>query len=97
MFEISRSWVRSPKDVPRNAQAPNSGGNAIRWILNNTSITGRVSPSYVLNFPDDSELSRVLPMHYPLTHELLSYYDLDPNTEVLYAIELLSQIKKEKK
>lgn len=80
-----------------SSQAPNSGGNAIKWKLNNTGITGRVSQSYVLNFPDDSELSRVLPVHYPLKYEWLLSHDFDPNAEVLYAVELLSKLVKQKK
>ena len=76
-----------------SGQAPNSGGNAIRWKLDNTGIIGRVSQSYVLNFPDDSELSRVLPVQYPLKYEWLASHDFDPNAEVLYALELLSKLK----
>jgi hypothetical protein len=79
-----------------SSQAPNSGGNAAKWTLNNTGITGRVSQSYVLNFPDDSELSRILTVHYPLTYEILTSYDFDPNAEVLYALDLLPRIAKQK-
>jgi hypothetical protein len=80
-----------------SGQAPNSGGNAIKWSLNNTGITGRVSQSYVLNFPDGSELSRALAVHYPLTREILTSYDFDPNAELLYALDLLTRIAKQKK
>ncbi|UCC81191.1 MAG: hypothetical protein JSW64_07500 [Candidatus Zixiibacteriota bacterium] len=76
-----------------SSQAPNSGGNAIRWKLNNTGVIGRVSQSYALNFLDDSEQSRVLPVHYPLKYEWLASHDFDPNAEVLYALELLSKLK----
>jgi hypothetical protein len=41
-------------------------------------------------FPDDSELARVLPVHYPLTYEKLASYDFDPNAEYLYALALLA-------
>ncbi|UCG62257.1 MAG: hypothetical protein JSV52_02930 [Candidatus Zixiibacteriota bacterium] len=79
-----------------SAQAPNSGGNAVRWTLDNSGITGRVAQSYVLNFPDDSELARVLPVHYPLTQGLLASYGFDPNAEVLYALDLLPKLANRK-
>jgi hypothetical protein len=80
-----------------SSQAPNSGANAARWKLRNSGIEGRVAQSYVLNFPENSELSRVLPVHYPLTDDVLSHYSYDPNVEVLYAIDLLADIAKQKK
>ena len=80
-----------------SGQAPNSGGNAIKWTLDNTGITGRVSQSYVVNFPNDPALSRVLPVHYPLTYRWLAAHDFDPDAEVLYALELLSKPEKLKK
>lgn len=73
-----------------SGQAPNSGGNALGWTLDNTGIEGRVSQSYVINLPDDS--SRFLPVHYPLTAELCARYSYDPNTEVLYAVDLAPDI-----
>jgi len=75
-----------------SGQAPNSGGNAIGWSLNNTGITGRVSQSYIYNFPGDSKLARVLPVDYPVTYELLTAYNFDPNIEVLYALDLLPKL-----
>ena len=45
-----------------------------------------------LEFPDDSELARVLPVHYPLTYEKLAFYDFDPNATLLYALELLPEL-----
>ncbi len=80
-----------------SGQAPNSGGNAVKWRLDNTGLTGRVSQSYALNFPDESELSRVLPVHYPLTYELLARYNFDPHAEVLYALDLLPEFGEDKR
>lgn len=74
-------------------QAPNSGGNSIGWTLDNTGITGRVSQSYAINFPADSDRARVLPVDYPVTFERLAAYDFDPNIEVLYALELLPEME----
>jgi CubicO group peptidase (beta-lactamase class C family) len=42
-------------------------------------------------FPNDSELARVLPVHYPLTYDKLASHDFDFNAEFLYALELLSE------
>jgi len=80
-----------------SSQTPNSAASAINWSLSNTGINGRVSQAYALNFPHDSELSRVLQVHYPLTPELLRFYDFDPNAEVLYAIDLLPEIAERKR
>ena len=73
-----------------SAQASNCFGNALNWRLNHTGIQGIVSFSYYVEFPDDPEMGRVLPVHYPLTYEKLASYGFDPNAEYLYALELLS-------
>ena len=77
-----------------SGQAPNSGANATRWSLENTGTIGRVAQSYTFNFPEDSELARVLPVDCPVTYELLAGYDFDPNVEVLYALDILPGLSK---
>ena len=72
------------------AQASNCFGEILRWELEHTKIGGVVSGSYFNQFPNDPELGRVLPVHYPLTYETLASYDFDPNAEYLYALEYLS-------
>jgi hypothetical protein len=42
-------------------------------------------------------LSRVLPVHYPLKYEWLASHGFDPNAEVIYALELLPKLAKQKK
>jgi hypothetical protein len=74
-----------------SGQAANSFGNGQLWHLDHTGIEGTVSTTYSVMFPDDSELARVLPVHYPLTYEKLASYDFDPNAEYLYALELLAE------
>jgi CubicO group peptidase (beta-lactamase class C family) len=74
-----------------SGQAANSFGNGQLWHLDHTGIEGTVSTTYSVMFPEDSDLARVLPVHYPLTYEKLASYDFDPNAEVLYALELLSE------
>jgi hypothetical protein len=75
-----------------SGQAANCFGNARYWRLNHTGIEGGVSSTYYLDFPNDAEMGRVLPVHYPLTYEQLASYDFDPNAEFLYALELLPQL-----
>ena len=74
-----------------SAQAANCFGETLEWRLNHTGIHGAVSGTYYNTFPDDPELGRVLPVHYPLTYEKLASYDFDPNAVYLYALELLSE------
>jgi hypothetical protein len=74
-----------------SAQASNCFGEIIMWELEHTRIGGSVSSSYFNKFPNDPELGRVLPVHYPLTYEKLAFYDFDLNAEYLYALEVLSE------
>ncbi len=73
-----------------SGQAANSWGNGQLWHLDHTGIEGSVSTTYSVMFPDDSELARVLPVHYPLTYNKLAAYDFDLDAIYLYALELLS-------
>jgi hypothetical protein len=75
-----------------SGQAANCFGNARYWRLNHTGIEGGVSSTYYFDFPNDAEMGRVLPVHYPLTYEQLASHDFDPNAEFLYALELLPQL-----
>jgi len=76
-----------------SGQAANSFGNGQLWRLDHTGVHGSISSSYSVEFPDGSELARVLPVHYPLTYERLASYDFDPNAEYLYALELLPELE----
>ncbi|HEY71580.1 MAG TPA: hypothetical protein G4O08_13470 [Anaerolineae bacterium] len=73
-----------------SGQSSNCFGETIRWILGNTHLEGTVSGSYFNTFPNDPELGRYLPMHYPLTYEILASYGFDPNATYLYALAMLS-------
>ena len=75
-----------------SAQSSNCFGNSTFWTLENSGIEGIVSLKYFVEFPDDPELGRVLPVHYPLTYELLASYNFDTNAEYLYALDLLSEL-----
>lgn len=74
-----------------SSQAPNCFGRPLDWRLEHTGIRGSVSIAYTVRYPDNPEMGRVLPVHYPLTYEKLASYGFDPNAEVLYALELLAE------
>jgi hypothetical protein len=74
-----------------SSQASNCFGEILKWSLEHTGIGGVVSGSYFNQFPNDPDLGRVLPVHYPLTYETLASYNFDPNAEYLYALELLRE------
>jgi hypothetical protein len=74
-----------------SGQSSNCFGEILWWELDHTGVKGSVSDAYFVEFPDDPELGRVLPVHYPLTYEKVAAYDFDPNAEYLYALELISE------
>jgi hypothetical protein len=74
-----------------SAQAPNSWGELLEWQLDNSGIKGEVSHSFTIEFGDDPEKGRVLPVHHPLTYNKLKSYDFDINAEFLFALELLKE------
>ena len=75
-----------------SGQGANCFGVQTSWQLKHTRIGGGVSTAYYVDFPNDLEMGRVLPVHYPLTYEQLASYNFDPNAEFLYALELLPQL-----
>lgn len=74
-----------------SAQSPNSWGELLEWRLNNSGIKGEVSHSFTIEFGDDPEKGRVLPVHHLLTYEKFKSYNFDINSEFLYAMELLEK------
>jgi hypothetical protein len=76
-----------------SAQAGNSFGDMLGFHLNNSDIYVTVSYKYGESFPDDPEKGRVLHPQYELTYQKLQSFGFDPNAEVLYALELLSEKK----
>ena len=71
-----------------SGQSANCYGEIIWWELGNTGLQGGVSGSRYVIFPDDPEIGRVLPVHYPLSYEKLASYDFDPNAWLRYALEI---------
>jgi len=72
-----------------SGQSANCYGEIIWWELDNTGLSGGVSGSRYVIFPEDPALGRVLPVQYPLTYEKLASYDFDPNAWLRYALELV--------
>lgn len=74
-------------------------GQAIKWFcdpifvsLDNTEIQVVISTSYCMHLiPGEPELTDYLPVQHPLTYEILKSYSFDPNSEVLYALDLLNE------
>lgn len=66
-------------------------GNGQKFTLNNTRIDGGVSDLYQVRIGDPN-IGRILPVHYPLTYQILASYNFDPNAELLYALDLLPRL-----
>lgn len=88
LYKAGASLVGTP-----SAQPPNSWGNLLEWKLDNSGIEGEVSSSFDAEFPDDPERGRILPVHYPLTHEKYASYGFDQNASFLYAMEILGKLE----
>ncbi|MFX1254004.1 MAG: S41 family peptidase [Promethearchaeota archaeon] len=78
-----------------SAQAGNSFGNCRTFKLSNSKLTGMYSTKYFIAFPDDPEKGRNLLPHYQLTYEKLASYDFDPNSIVLYALDIIKKLENE--
>jgi hypothetical protein len=71
-----------------SSQASNCFGDILRFELPNSGLRGNVSHKLYVDYPDDPELGRMLPMDYPLAYEKLREYGFDLNAEVLWGIEV---------
>ncbi len=71
-----------------SAQAGNCFGDVMGFELENSNLYFTVSSKYFMNFPDDTARGTVLIPDYPVSYEILASYDFDPNTSLLYALDL---------
>jgi len=69
-----------------SGQASNCFGDILGFELPNSGIRGNVSHKRYVDYPDDPERGRVLPMDHPLTYEKLREYAFDLNAEVLLGL-----------
>jgi hypothetical protein len=72
-----------------SAQPGNNYGDLLYYELNASGIKGYVSFKQNITFPDDPMKGKCLMPDYPLTHEIFESFGFDPDTEILFAIELL--------
>jgi len=72
-----------------SGQAANCYGDILEFELPHSGVRGCVSHKQFIEFPEDPERGRVLPVDYPMTYERLRSYGFDPNAEVLYALEIV--------
>jgi hypothetical protein len=73
-----------------SAQSGNCFGDIMYFELDNSRLSFSVSRKYYELFPDDPEMGKVLRPHYPVTYDILSSYNFDPNAEILYALDLVN-------
>ena len=74
-----------------SSQAGNNFGAWLGFELQNSGIFGHVSHLWITHFPDDPEMGKVFQPHQLLTYDRLRSYDFDPNSEILFALDLLQQ------
>ncbi len=72
-----------------SAQSGNCFGDIMYFELDNSGLSFSVSRKHYELFPDDPEMGKVLRPHYPVTYDILSSYNFDPNAEILYALDLV--------
>jgi hypothetical protein len=77
-----------------SSQAGNNFGAWLRFKLINSGLKGGVSHLYVTHFRDNPDMGRVFRPHYPLTYEKLKSYNFDPNSEILFALEILTKMSR---
>lgn len=86
-------WATGGKlvGVP-SSQAGNSCGAWVGFKLNYSRLGGGISHLYVTHFRDDPEMGRTFSPDYEMTYKKLKSYDFDPNSEIIYAVELIDSL-----
>jgi hypothetical protein len=72
-----------------SAQAGNCFGDAMGFDLKHSGLHFTVSHKYFELFPGNEQKGRLLLPDYPMTYDILSKYDFDPNAEILYMLDRL--------
>lgn len=73
-----------------SGQSGNCFGEPIPFKLENSEIVFAVSSHYYEDFPNDPEAGKVLMPHHLITFDIMAKYDFDPNTELLYVLDILN-------
>jgi hypothetical protein len=92
-YTLMRKLYQAGADIlgTPSAQAGNCFGDIMRMSLDNTGITYTLSRKYYETFPDDHQLGKVLAPTYPLKYDILASYGFDPNTEIIYALDIVKE------
>jgi hypothetical protein len=78
---------------------PGQSGNCFIESLNhfylpNSNLEGRISDKYMVMFPDDNSKGKLLIPDYQLTYDKYSHFDFDPNSEILFTLEIINNTNK---
>ncbi len=73
-----------------SGQSANNFGDALIFSLKNTGIRGFVSHKRILTYPEDMEKGHCFIPDYVLTLDKYYEHNCDPNTEIIYSIEILN-------
>ena len=75
---------------------PGQAGNCFiespTFELPNTKLKIRVSDQYMISFPNDPDKGKLLYPDYLLTYDKYKSYNFDPNSEVLFALDIIEGI-----
>lgn len=74
-----------------SGQSGNGFGNGTFVSLRNTGVKMTVSMNAYVVFPEEPNKRKVLIPHHELTYEKMKDYGFDPNSVILYALEILSK------
>ncbi len=85
-------WAAGGKVVGiPSSQAGNACGAWVGFTLNYSWLKGGISHLYSTHFRDDPKMGRVFRPDYEIKYDILKNYNFDPNTEILYAMELIDK------
>ena len=85
LSQIGKTYIAG---VP-SRQAGNTFMETTNFELPNTKISGSISNSYQMFFPDDLEKGKVLMPDFTMNWTDFAKYDFDSNAEILFVLDLL--------
>jgi hypothetical protein len=75
-----------------SSQAGNNFGAWVGFKLKYSWLKGGISHLYITHFRANPEMGQVFRPDYEMTYENLKSYNFDPNAEVLYTLDLISDL-----
>jgi hypothetical protein len=76
-----------------SAQSGNGFGNGSMFTLKNTGLKMAISKNAYIVFPEEPDKRKQIIPHHKLTYEKIESYGFDPQSVLLYALELLPSIQ----